>query len=330
MTKVQGDLNYFPISPLLLRPRREGEFDVYIRNSKGFILFTHKGSALTDEHKNKLFEFGVDQVYISIEQKSLYDSYVENNLSTILEDNTIPMEARGRVFYEHSIDTLKDFFSQKVALDKGVITSVAKLVKASVKMLSDPNSLRAMGKLISHDYQTFSHSLQVYLYAMSLFKFHKESEQVSEEDLIQMGIGAMLHDIGKVRVPKKILTKPEKLDVEEWEVMKKHPIFGLTIANSLALTPLSLESVILHHEKFNGKGYPNGLAGEEIPLFVRCVTIADVYDAITADRPYAKAQEPREALEIMTSVMKEGFDRDLLVMFIKMLSGAGLARVRGI
>jgi putative nucleotidyltransferase with HDIG domain len=304
---------------------------VWLRNKSGkYTLYTKRGSELTPDQKSKLFEYGIELVYVSISQKGHYDRYIEHNLAQILEDDTLALEVRGRVFYEHSADTLKSFFEKKIPLDKGVATSVAKLVKASIKMLSDPNSLRAVGRLMSHDYQTFSHSLQVYLYAMSLFKHRKESLSVSEEDLIQMGIGAMLHDIGKVKVPKGIITKPAKLDPQEWEIMKKHSIFGLGIARQLSLSVLSLESVILHHEKFNGKGYPNCLEGEEIPLFVRCVSIADVYDAITAERPYAPAQDPRTALEIMTSGMKDSFDPSLLADFIRVLGGAGLAKVRGL
>jgi putative nucleotidyltransferase with HDIG domain len=118
----------------------------------------------------------------------------------------------------------------------------------------------------------------------------------SGADLDAIQIGALLHDIGKIGVPEAILNKPGPLTDEEWEIMKRHPLVSEHILSGIGLSPIVLEIARWSHERFDGKGYPDGLAGHEIPLSARIVLVADAFDAITSDRPYRRGRSVVDAL----------------------------------
>jgi putative nucleotidyltransferase with HDIG domain len=118
----------------------------------------------------------------------------------------------------------------------------------------------------------------------------------SGADLDAIEIGALLHDIGKIGVPEAVLHKPGPLTDEEWEVMKRHPLVSEHILAGVGLSPIVLQIARSSHERFDGKGYPDGLAGEAIPLPARVVLVADAYDAITSDRPYRRGRSVIDAL----------------------------------
>ena len=108
-------------------------------------------------------------------------------------------------------------------------------------------------------------------------------------------MAALLHDIGKIGVPDNVLLKEGKLTDEEFSVMKQHPVIGERMLTSVEFLSDLLPAIRNHHERHDGKGYPDGLAGEEIPFFARCIAVADAYDAMTTDRPYRKALTSQEA-----------------------------------
>lgn len=114
----------------------------------------------------------------------------------------------------------------------------------------------------------------------------------------------LYHDIGKYHIDGRILNKPSRLDQKELEIIRKHPEIGYSMLKNAGFSDLVLEAVRFHHERYNGRGYPLGLAGEEIPLSARIIHICDVYDALTSDRPYRNGYLPEEAVRIM----KESLD----------------------
>jgi response regulator RpfG family c-di-GMP phosphodiesterase len=146
---------------------------------------------------------------------------------------------------------------------------------------------------------------------------------ITSEYIADIEYSSILHDIGKVGIPDGILLKPGKLTYEDFEVIKKHCILGGDILDDIeaqidARTFLSLGKEIAyhHHEKWNGKGYPNGLKGEETPLSARIVSIADVYDVLTSHRIYKKAYSHQKAKEIITVERECSFDPDVVDCFL--------------
>jgi putative two-component system response regulator len=130
-----------------------------------------------------------------------------------------------------------------------------------------------------------------------------------------------MHDIGKIGIPDHILLKPGKLTSEEWAVMKTHSDIGALILSGSESEFLQMAEIIAgsHHERWEGSGYPRGLKGEEIPLVSRIVTVCDVFDALTSDRPYKKAWSIEDAVAEMESQSGKLFDPDILRVFMDLL-----------
>ncbi|WP_211217162.1 HD domain-containing phosphohydrolase [Psychromonas hadalis] len=128
---------------------------------------------------------------------------------------------------------------------------------------------------------------------------------------------APMHDIGKIGIPDEVLLKPGKLDAKEWEIMKKHVEYGVEILgeHETDLLALALEVTKYHHEKWDGSGYPNGISGEDIPLSARIVAVADVFDALTSERPYKKAWTVEKTMALIEAEAGKHFDPDLVQMF---------------
>ncbi len=144
-----------------------------------------------------------------------------------------------------------------------------------------------------------------------------EKMNLPQKDLVELELFSMLHDIGKVGIDDHILNKPGKLTDEEWAVMKKHPEIGYRIAmSSPELEPIA-EYILSHHERWDGKGYPQGLAGEVIPLLARILAVADAFDAMTEDRVYRKALTKQEALEEIERNAGTQFDPVIAQKFIE-------------
>jgi HD-GYP domain-containing protein (c-di-GMP phosphodiesterase class II) len=120
--------------------------------------------------------------------------------------------------------------------------------------------------------------------------------------------GALLHDVGKIAIPDQILRKPDRLTEEEWETMRTHPLAGFDILRTVEFLAPAGEMVYSHHERYDGRGYPRGLAGEDIPLGARIFMIADAFDAMTSDRVYRRAMPAEEALAEILRFSGSQFD----------------------
>lgn len=138
---------------------------------------------------------------------------------------------------------------------------------------------------------------------------------VSDEEVIQMRRGALLHDVGKLGVPDSILLKAGPLTDDEYELMKKHTILGYDMLKSIPFLKGCLDIPLHHHEKWDGTGYPCGLKGQEIPLSARMFALADVYDALRSDRPYRKGMSDQEVKEHIRSLAGTHFDPYLVAVF---------------
>ncbi|GIV13368.1 MAG: two-component system response regulator [Fimbriimonadales bacterium] len=170
-----------------------------------------------------------------------------------------------------------------------------------------------LAALDTRDTETEGHSERVAAYTMAIAHRLK----IDESELPHIERGALLHDIGKIGVPDAILYKPGPLTPEEWEIMKKHPEIGYRMCMKIEMLRPAAPIVLHHHERWDGKGYPYGLAGEEIPLGARIFAIADTLDAMTSDRPYRKALSFAQAREEIARHAGTQFDPDLVKVFLE-------------
>lgn len=181
-------------------------------------------------------------------------------------------------------------------------------------VIRHPNALISLARLKSSDEYTYMHSVAVCALMVALARqLGMDDDQVREA-----GLAGLLHDIGKMVVPLDLLNKPGKLSDSEFAEVRKHPVAGARILlDSRQVSAAVLDVCLHHHEKYDGSGYPNRLAGEQISLLARMGAICDVYDAITSDRPYKKGWSPAEALRKMAEWTKGHFDPHLFQAFVK-------------
>jgi len=169
-----------------------------------------------------------------------------------------------------------------------------------------------------NDTDTGIHIWRMAAYARQL----AESLGCENELCKQIELAAPMHDTGKIGIPSNILRKPDKLNAEEWEIMKTHTTIGYEILSQSDATvfKMAAEIALRHHEKWDGSGYPSGLAGNSIPLVARIVAIADVFDALTMERPYKKAWETTDAIDFLQKNSGSHFDPELVSAFSKNIS----------
>jgi HD-GYP domain-containing protein (c-di-GMP phosphodiesterase class II) len=176
------------------------------------------------------------------------------------------------------------------------------------------SSIRAFAAAIdAKDPYTAGHSERVADLARTITRYLGQSEEFQTK----VWIGGLLHDVGKIGVEDRILSKGGVLSASEFEQMKAHPTIGAEILAPIEPLRDMIPIVRWHHENWNGRGYPDGLRGDEIPLSARIVAVADCYDAVTTDRPYQKAYLPRDAAEVITRLAGSRFDAKVVTAFLR-------------
>ena len=313
---------YFPISPLLLFPETRGDFGVYLRMKGRYALYAHPEESFTHDHQQKLFANGVREVYVLAAQRNQFEAYMEQNLGRMLLDEAVPVRERSQMFYNVSISLVRDAFRNNLP-GQGLSDQVGKLerfVDLGIQFLAQPGSFKSLATLINHHFQTYSHSVHVFVYTATVL----QSVGVEEVKVVQAGLGAILHDIGKTLIPKRILNKPSRLTHEEREAIESHPLKGLGLCTQVDLSQTTMHGILYHHERLDGQGYPCGLAREQIPLTVRAITAADTYDALTSSRPYSESKTPFQALSMMRETLGAQLDPEIYRHLVLVLSGAEL------
>ena len=168
--------------------------------------------------------------------------------------------------------------------------------------------LRELGQLVhryhEHDVEGRRHATNVTRVALEIGR----RLGLPRAELVSLGIGALLHDVGKLAVPAELLESPHRLTAEEWTLVRAHSAAGESLVSGFFRHPSVRAVVRWHHERIDGSGYPDGLSGEAIPLVARIVAVADAYDAMVAERPYAAARTPHEAISETFACAGRQFD----------------------
>lgn len=152
---------------------------------------------------------------------------------------------------------MQNVFDRKLpsALRARHFDRIADVVKNSIKFLAADNSLSSVAPFISHDYKTYTHCMQVFIYSVALFQTY----EMNDHEVFEFGLGALLHDVGKAKIPKRILNKRGPLTQAEREIIKEHPVHGVSMCAHLPMTQNTINCILFHHETMDGKGYPSGI-----------------------------------------------------------------------
>jgi HD-GYP domain-containing protein (c-di-GMP phosphodiesterase class II) len=249
------------------------------------------------------------------EQQRATQNVVTDDLIATIHDESLPPRNKSQLVRQHSITMMKSLLENPTAQNmKEAQKGISEVVSL---ILTDDDTLHYLLDITSHDFYTYTHSVSVGFLGISLAKsLFKDS---TNHDMQALGVGFFLHDVGKVGIDPSIITKPGKLTSDEMQEMKRHPSLGYKLLHETRqLTEEAKTIVLQHHERIDGSGYPKGLRGGEIHVYGRICSIADVYDALTSDRPYRKRMPPFTALKIMQDEMIHHFQKDLFQKFVLM------------
>jgi len=225
--------------------------------------------------------------------------------------------ASHREEYFNAVDVIRELAEEAVS-GKRLKASKANKVVGSIlnRVVENRSAILGLATIKSYDEYTSFHSVNVLILSLALGSMLP----LDRQSLMILGTGALLHDIGKVTIPASILNKQGPLSSSEWELMRRHPVIGADILISQpGIHPLSVVIAFEHHLRYDLKGYPEVSEKSELSLFSRIVEIADVYDAMTTDRPYQKAKDPQQAMRILAKDSGSAFDPVLVKVFIDMM-----------
>ncbi|MEC5424960.1 HD-GYP domain-containing protein [Virgibacillus sp. C22-A2] len=275
-----------------------------IYNENGVVLIK-KGMSLTERTLGRLLNQGI--TYIYIEDKSTTDIHAES----VIPDK-LRMEAT---------ETIKETF---IEIKNGGLDSRSYILNKKEKRLTDvvrrimeeiqdsEKSISLLTDIFINDNYVFQHSLNVTIYALAI----GVELNLSTKELTEVGLGAMLHDIGKIFIDPEILQKPDNLTDEEYEIIKGHTQIGYDfLRKHLDIPTVISHCAYQHHERLDGSGYPRGLKGEDIHIYAKLIGIADVFDAVTSNRVYRDAMLPHEGMEVLYAGAVRLFDKDMIEAF---------------
>lgn len=274
-----------------------------VRDCQGGFLLP-RGTPLNDYIIQKLEELGVDYVQVSNRERSSELSYI----------NCQVFEKR----YKGSVDEIRHLALELTRGKKVHISTINRMTRTIASAREEPKHIiGCLGNIRDKDDYTYYHCLNVALYSTMIAGWLN----LVKNDINTVAQAALLHDLGKTHIPKELLNKRDKLNRYEMEEIKKHPVYGYEMVKDNLRIPEEIKDVILmHHERENGSGYPLGANGERLSIYTKIVAVADVYDAMTSDRPYKKALTPFDAFEEFYSVCRDTLDMHIVNTLLYNLS----------
>jgi HD-GYP domain-containing protein (c-di-GMP phosphodiesterase class II) len=303
---------FFKVRLASMHPDRPLTFDLYIYLDDHHLLYLREGHVFAGKQLEHFLSHKADQFYVRYEDREKYKNYLRDRVH---DEGLTPAE-RGLILKESSFSLVEELFEnprvdEALEESKFVISNFVDFIDA------EPDAVASLIGLSSHDFYTYNHSLDVCVYSLGL---GQKVGYSSKQDLIDLGRGALFHDIGKRKVPVEIITKQGTLNEAEWLQMKRHPLYGLQLLNDFPDISESIKACVFeHHENHIGNGYPQGLKGKEIHPMAGIVAIADTYDAMTTKRSYNAPMTPHDALTLMRDKIAGRFDPELLRIMYSVL-----------
>lgn len=284
--------------------------------------FHFQGFLISSEQEiDQLCEY-CDHVYIDVTQTEIKYREKRKNRTTVKNRRVYKVSTERELpvavaHYDHAKQVVDRSLSALRLSHDINTTEVKTAVRSCVKsVIKNPNAMLWLTQIKNKDDYTAEHSLRVSVMAVALGR----ELELLEKELEDLGVAAMLHDVGKVKIPDEVLNKEGALTDEEYVIMKGHAGFGRQLLMSKSdVPPVAVDVAYSHHEHLNGRGYPRGVTAEKIPYFAKIVSVVDAFDAITSDRVYSNARSTLEALRILYECRGQQFDEDIVRAFIRLV-----------
>ena len=308
---------YLPIDTETIQPGTQQPFKFYFKASDGNMVPCNiGGEASNGEVSDRIQEVNItEKLYIQKKDKTNYYLYVEENLENILFNPRIDTAVKAKTAYNTIMNVAESLFKGPKAK---TIQRYKKIIFTTTEFIfEDDEALQKMISLTTFDFSIYNHNVNVGIFGIGLAKELLGSDK--EHDFHEMAAGFFLHDIGLSTVPGDILNKKGLLSPVEWKFIKKHPAEGCRILGQFgALTTEAKIIVYQHHERHNGKGYPEGLKGSDIHIYGKICAISDVFDGLTSYRPYKNEYSSFNALKILKNEMSRDFDPEIFSTFVQL------------
>ncbi len=289
--------------------------DLYCRidNTDRAQLFRGANYPMASEDLNRLKSRGVSQLYIERESRAEYQEYLREVAAA--GDGSVNNEQRSAALNEVVLDVLETSFRGKNTDD--TVDAAAELSGIAANLVTREDFAAGdLFRVLNHDYATFTHSANVAYYAGIL----ATGLGYSPEDVELIIAGGLLHDLGKLEIPDAILTKPGRLDENEFRIIQKHPLTGFRqVSCRTDLTAAQLMMVYQHHERLDGGGYPVGCTADEIHPWAKLCAVVDIYEAVTSQRPYRKPMTRVQAIELLDRQSGEALDPEMVKCWISII-----------
>ncbi len=251
----------------------------------------------------------------------------DNYLKTLVQNGSYSPEQKSEAIKDSAIQHLDNLFNSDKEFTTEVLNDAIEgcrgTVESMIEVINDFDIKKLqdhISKLSFHDFYTYDHSINVSMYCISIFKI--VNPNAKRGAMVTAGLGGMLHDLGKINIPTHILNKPDKLDEEEFAIIKEHPTRGEKLLQQDEVEmpdevdPETIRRIVLeHHENYDGTGYPMGKKGSAIHVMARITAIADFFDAITTKRSYHEPISIEEAVAVMRSTVNKKIDPNLFELF---------------
>lgn len=287
-------------------------FDIFVCDGGGKCKFLCLSDSMLSDNEIAELRQGRVDIFIRKEELPAFSRYMKESLKTI-SDESIDRKEKSQIVYSAATLSISELFNN--AESKAMIEDSKTLASVMLNdLMKDDAVFLSMLEVLSHDYYTYSHCVNVSIYSIAIGR----KLGLKDDEMEDLASGSILHDIGKARIDLKILNKQGKLTEDEFEIMKTHPSEGVLILENLGERNQNiLDSVNFHHEKIDGSGYPKKLKDEKIPLIAQIVTIADIFDALTTRRSYKDALSSFEALRLMKSRDFTGLNETILNALVR-------------
>ena len=311
---------YISVHPQIFRIDTIRTFDIFAKNSEGRVsLFHSAGDIYSAEQHGKIFKHNIPALFIRIIDKGRYTKYLEENFPFIMQDPFISLHDKAEISHEVLSLIAMTIFSSP---GTEIILSFKKAIEEVTNfVLWNDEASKFLIQLTSSSFNEYNHAVNVGILGLGLAKEVLTGNE--DYNIPEIVAGFFLHDLGKFTIPKHISRRNGPLTPEEWAIMKRHPEQGYRILQKFgALTEEAAYIVLQHHERNDGKGYPVGLKSDKIHPYSKICTIADVFDALTSQRPYRTPKSSFHALGIMQNEMKNEFDGVFFAHFVRLFSRA--------
>jgi HD-GYP domain-containing protein (c-di-GMP phosphodiesterase class II) len=308
----------FAISLATLQPTEAMPWDLYIlpRDTNQHILYRAGSYPFHESDLQRLADSGVKKLYIPRDDRASYQRYLRQNLDPWLANSGVPATERMETLNQVVSGVLNDSFRKKES--EQIVAHTIRFGKQTAAFLAaEPILFDDLVRVLQHDYTTFTHSANVCYYSVLLAK----SLGIEGDDLAQFATGALLHDLGKLEIDPRLLTKDNRLSEAETREMQRHPTLGFRrLCRQEDLTEAQLMIVYQHHERLDGTGYPVGLPADEIHPWAKICSVVDVFDALTSDRPYRTALSHEVAIQTLEREANTAFDAEMIACWKQLIS----------